>query len=72
MGQSQVPDRLWPLVEQLRLLAPEDRSLVVRAANEATQGGLPTVPWSEVEKVIGSVHLGGNAVEDCEAIYDDV
>jgi hypothetical protein len=29
------------------------------------------VPWSEVEKVIGSVHLGGSAVEDCEAIYDD-
>jgi hypothetical protein len=30
------------------------------------------VPWSEVEKVIGSVHLGGNAVEYCEAICDYV
>jgi hypothetical protein len=72
MVQSHVPGRLWPLVEQLRQLAPEDRSLVVRAANEAAPKRLPTVPWSEVERVIGSVHLGGNALEDCEAIYDDV
>jgi hypothetical protein len=30
------------------------------------------VPWSEVEKVIGIVNIGGDALEDCEAIYDDV
>ena len=72
MAQPDVPDRLWPLVEQLRRLAPEDRSLVLRAANEAAPKRLPTVPWSEVEKVIGSVNIGGNALEDCEAIYDDV
>ena len=72
MAQSHVPDRLQPLVEQLRQLAPEERSLVVQAANEAEPKRLPTVPWSEVEKVIGIVNIGGNAVEDCEAIYDDV
>jgi hypothetical protein len=72
MAQPDVPDRLRPLVEQLQQLAPEDRSLVVRAANEAAPGRLPTVPWSEVEKVIGIVNIGGDALEDCEAIYDDV
>ncbi len=72
MAQSRVPDRLQPLVEQLRQLAPEDRSLVVQAASEAAAKRLPTVPWSEVEKMIGIVNVGGNAIEDCEAIYDDV
>ena len=72
MAQSRVPDRLQPLVEQLRQLAPEERSLVVQAANEAAAKRLPTVPWSEVERMIGVVNIGGNAIEDCEAIYDDV
>ena len=72
MAQSHVPDRLQPLVEQLRQLAPEERSLVVQAANEAEPEPLPTVPWSEIEEAIGIVNIGGNAVEDCEAICDDV
>jgi hypothetical protein len=72
MAQFHVPDRLQPLVEQLRQLAPEERSLVVQAANEAEPESLPTVPWSEIEEAIGIVNIGGNAVEDCEAIYDDV
>ena len=72
MAQSRVPDRLQPLVEQLRQLAPEDRSLVVEAANEADRDALPTVPWSEIEAGFGVVNIGGDAVEDCEAIYDNV
>jgi hypothetical protein len=72
MAQSRVPDRLQPLVDELRQLAPEDRSLVLQATNEAAPKHPPTVPWSEVEKLIGIVNIGGNAVDDCEAIYDDV
>ena len=72
MAQSQVPERLQHLVEQLSQLAPEERSLVVKAANEVVRKPLPTVPWSEVKRIVGIVSIGGNAVEDCEAIYDDV
>jgi hypothetical protein len=63
---------LQPLVDQLSQLAPEERSLVVKAANEVAPKPLPTVPWSEVRKIVGIVSIGGDAVEDCEAIYDDV
>ena len=70
MAQSRVPARLQPLVEQLRLLAPPERSLVVRAANPFSP--LPGVPASELRELIGIVNIGGNVVEDCEAIYDDV
>lgn len=72
MAQSVLPERLRPLVDQLRRLAPADRLLVVRAANEAPLSRPPTVPWTEVDKVMGIVNIGGNAVEDCEAIYEDV
>ncbi len=70
MAQSRVPERLQPLVEQLRQLAPDERALVVRAANQSHT--LRGVPAAEFRKMIGIVNIGGNAVEDCEAIYDDV
>ena len=72
MAQPNLPENLRPLVEQLSRLTPEERSLVVKAANESQRQQLPTVPWSEIEEGIGIVNLGGNAVEDCEALYDDV
>ena len=72
MAQSNLPDNLRPLVEQLMQLTPEERSLVVQAANESQRKPLPTVPWSEVRRIAGIVSIGGSAVEDCEAIYDDV
>ncbi|MBN1609989.1 MAG: hypothetical protein JW940_25405 [Polyangiaceae bacterium] len=70
MARSHVPERLQPLVDQLRQLPPQERSLVVRAANQ--QRPLSGIPASEFQELIGIVNLGGNAVEDCEAIYDDV
>jgi hypothetical protein len=71
MAQSQVPERLLPLVEQLRQLTPEERGSVIRAANSSGEN-LPAIPWDVFRKAKGVVSLGGNAVEDCEALYDDV
>jgi len=67
----QVPEHLLPLVEQLRALSTADRDLVIQAAEAlAKWRELPTLPWEEFEKVKGIVSLGGDAVEDCKALYD--
>jgi hypothetical protein len=70
VAQPWVPDRLLPLVEQLRGLDPEERSIVVRAANEV-EGGRG-IPANELRRVVGLVKMGGDAVADCETLYDDV
>lgn len=67
----QVPEHLLPLVQELRALSPADRDLVIQAAEAlAKQHDLPTMPWEEFEKSKGVVSLGGDAVEDCKALYD--
>ena len=67
----QVPEHLLPLVEQLRALSTADRDLVIQAAEALAKcRELPTLPWEEFEKVKGIVSLGGDAVEDCKALYD--
>ena len=72
MAQSRVPDRLQPLSSSSGSSRRRTARWSVQAVNEAAPRHLPTVPWSEVERMIGVVNIGGNAVEDCEAIYDDV
>jgi hypothetical protein len=72
MAQSDVPDRLRPLVEQLQQLSAEERLSVIRAANDSSAGELPTIPWDVFRQAKGIVGLGGNAVDDCEALYDRV
>jgi len=66
-----VPEQLQPLVEQLAKLSEGDRDLVIRAAKlRGLPSDLPTLPWEEFDKVKGIVSLGGNADEDCKALYD--
>ena len=73
-----VPEQLQPLVKQLAALNEQlaalnqgNRELVVRAAKlEGLPNDLPTLPWEEFDKVKGIVSLGGNADEDCKALYD--
>ena len=66
-----VPEQLQPLVEQLAELSEGDRDLVIRAAKlRGLPNDLPTLPWEEFDKVKGIVSLGGNADEDCKALYD--
>lgn len=66
-----VPEQLQPLVKQLAALNEGDRDLVIRAAKlQGLPNDLPTLPWEKFEKVKGIVSLGGNADEDCKALYD--
>lgn len=37
----------------------------------SSPGRLRTIPWEELDKVRGIIRLGGDAVEDCDALYDD-
>lgn len=71
MTLPHVPDDLRHLVDQLAALRPEQRRLVVRAAEQAsndTRARYPAMPWELIERSIGIVNLGGDAVEDCEAL----
>ncbi|GMV18169.1 MAG: hypothetical protein HS104_24415 [Polyangiaceae bacterium] len=63
-----VPESLKPLVEQLAKLQPSDRDLVVRAAESSPR--YRPVTWELLEAARGVVSLGGDAVEDCKALYD--
>jgi hypothetical protein len=68
----ELPPELGKLVEQLKNLDPEQRSLVIDAAQKAANDTKrwPTMPWDVFEKARGIVSLGGDAVADCEALYD--
>lgn len=50
----------------LRVLAT-----VADDGKQATQAeGRGTASWETIESLRGVVHLGGNAVEDCDQLYD--
>ena len=73
-----VPEQLQPLVKQLtalnELLAAlneGDRQLVIQAANsQAEPRKRRTMSWKTIERATGIVSLGGNADDDCKALYD--
>jgi hypothetical protein len=66
-----VPEQLQPLVKQLVELSEVDRQLVIRAANsQAEPRKLRTMSWETLDRARGIVSLGGDAVEDCKALYD--
>lgn len=68
---SQLPERLAPLARQLAELDPTDRDLLIRAVQtQIPRRKLRGVSWEQLEKLKGAVSLGGNAVEDCKALYD--
>lgn len=60
------------LVRALAALPEPERSEVYAAVDEearCTRG--PMLSWDEWEAARGVVSLGGNAVEDCDALCDD-
>jgi hypothetical protein len=66
-----VPEPLQPLVKQLAELNEGDRDLVIRAANsQAKPRKHRTMSWETLDRARGIVSLGGNADEDCKALYD--
>lgn len=77
MAGSKAPDRerispsLQPLVEQLAALHAADRERVVRAARSlAGEARRHPVKWSNLRDACGVVRLGGDAVDDTQALYD--
>jgi len=67
----ELPERLEPLAQQLAELDPSDRELIIRAVQTSSpRRKLRGVSWEQLEKLKGIVSLGGNAVEDCKALYD--
>lgn len=69
-GQARVRPDLEPLVRELAALPPAVRRSVVSAAEQAAHRARPTVTWDEFDRARGAVTLGGNAVDDCDDLYD--
>jgi hypothetical protein len=67
--RRRVRPALEPLVRQLSELADEERRAVV-AASEETAAKRPVLSWESWEAARGAVSLGGDAVEDCDQLYD--
>lgn len=68
-----VPAQFEPLVEKLADLSDVDRELVIRAARRRrrSQVALRPVPWDVVHRARAIVALGGDGVEDTNALYDE-
>lgn len=66
-----VPEQLQPLVKQLTELSEGDLDLVYRAAKlRGIPNDLPALSWESLDEVKGIVAFGGNADDDCKALYD--
>jgi len=66
-----VPELLQPLVKQLSALDADDLDLVIRAArSQVRPRELRTVSWESLNELKGIVAWGGNADDDCKALYD--
>jgi len=65
-----VRPELEPLVRQLAALPSAVRHSVVSAAEEAAAESKPVLPWDEFDRAHGIVQLGGDALADCDALYD--
>jgi hypothetical protein len=61
---------LEPLVRQLAELPDDERREVVAAAEESAATRKPTLAWSSWDAARGVVSLGGDAVADCDRLYD--
>jgi len=66
------PEELKRLAEELATLTPQERARVLTlvAGRTSTPGVPVAVPWEKLHAIKGFVSLGGNAVKDCERLYD--
>jgi hypothetical protein len=69
---ASLPDALRSLAAELAKLPEQDREMVISAARAAniTTRRYPTMSWPSLMSGKGVVSIGGNAVEDCDALYD--
>lgn len=61
---------LAALVRALSALPEEERVRVYAAVNEEAQSARATLSWDDWDRARGGVALGGNAVDDCDELYD--
>ncbi|HEX5656657.1 MAG TPA: hypothetical protein VFX59_05650 [Polyangiales bacterium] len=62
---------LAALVRTLAALPEAEREIVYVAVSDERARSRGTLSWDEWEKAKGVVSLGGNAVEDCDGLYDE-
>ncbi len=66
-----VPAALKPLVDQLAKLTSEQRRLVVEAAEQTVEPReFVGLSEQDIQRLTGVVAIGGNALDDCDALYD--
>jgi len=67
-----LPEALKPLAEQLAKLPVEERERVIAVARAGANRNpkLKTVSPAHLRGAFGVVKLGGNAVDDVNALYD--
>lgn len=65
------PD-LEPLVKTLVALPADDRAVVLAMVEAETRPAprLTPIPWEALDAMTGVVNFGGNALEDCDRLYD--
>jgi len=63
--------------EAIKLPPQERHKLALRVLASVAKEGVPldrptgAASWETIESLRGVVHLGGNAVDDCDRLYDD-
>ncbi len=74
---AKLPPSLEPLAQQLTALSDAERRQVVASAERiASNDAKPDTMerrkarWAKLRALAGVVNLGGDAVEDCERLYD--
>ena len=66
-----LPEALRRLADKLGALSADDREPVIRTARRGVSSQSRGVSAAEFATLCGVVNLGGDAVEDCEALHDD-
>ncbi|HRI66031.1 MAG TPA: hypothetical protein PK156_17405 [Polyangium sp.] len=56
--------------DAIKLPLEERRKFALRLLASTSDVSAPTSSWETLDSLRGIVRLGGNAVEDCERLYD--
>lgn len=54
----------------IKLSAEEQRQIALRLLANTAAEAAPATSWETLDELRGIVHLGGNALEDCDRLYD--
>ena len=74
IGPFAIPEELRPLVRKLAELRADEQEAVIESARNASReqyAKLSSISWESFRAARGIVSLGGNALENSEALYDE-